>query len=416
MLDFFWAGIKSRQDGFFNQCKGDIMSHKMRRTSILGGLAVGFLLVTSLISSGPAGCGSGGGDEVEGQFDDLEITSTETSGALSMGGTVDVNADGNLEMVLNAIPNPDSPTTPFGVDDLDFTENFTEAAATLIVDGEKLQVDFSCTVAAVGEGAVAPADIVFVLDTTGSMGTTITSVKTSIIEFADAISDVLDVRFALVTFGDKVNTDNEGGCKRRFMNFSGSTSAESATALQTFIETADNGVVACGGVGATENAFGAVNTALSVLSFREKVSRVFIVITDITTHVKEGAVTREANGDDVDPLPPTIDALRTSLEGAAVFTITNDPSDTTDTTEDGTTFVSRLLTGGGINISLGSGTFNLGDLPLTTFLSSGYRIVCRPPDICTGRPQVNGTIECTATDSTGRSGTVSWVTILRCGD
>lgn len=48
-----------------------------------------------------------------------------------------------------------------------------------------------------------PADIVFLIDTTGSMGTPISSVKSSLSSFADALKSAgVDFRFGLISYGD----------------------------------------------------------------------------------------------------------------------------------------------------------------------------------------------------------------------
>src|SRR5579885_2520581 len=174
---------------------------------------------------GPGGCGGGGsggsggsGGGVAGQFSGVDVASTDTSGALSVGGNVSINSDGNIVMLLNAIPNPDNPSTPYASSDLKFTESFTPDSSTLIVnDSKETGVDFTCTTDK-STGATSPADIVFVLGTTGSMESAIDGVRNSIETFATAISDSNDVRFALVTYGNEVNTDDDLGCLRRFLD------------------------------------------------------------------------------------------------------------------------------------------------------------------------------------------------------
>jgi Mg-chelatase subunit ChlD len=123
-------------------------------------------------------------------------------------------------------------------------------------------------------GGVTQADIVFVLDVTGSMGDEIEGVKNNILEFADSLkSRAVDVRLAMVTFLDVI------GSVYPFTNdpavFKGWVSAQTAY----------------GGGDTPENSLDALYQA-SQLQFRGGASRIFIWITDAPYHEKNAITTR----------------------------------------------------------------------------------------------------------------------------
>lgn len=359
-----------------------------------------------------AGCGgsSGGGtdddDTDDGAFDAVTIDSTETTGELNIGGTLDVDEDGNLVMRLNAIPNPDDTESPYTSDDLTFTETIESAEDAELTKGVvKFQTNFSCTTQSGSE--TSPADIVFVVDNTGSMGATIEGVKDSIVEFALAVDDTLDAQFAMVTFGDETNDSDA---------FRPTQDLTDASTLESFIESS---VTATGGNDFPENSLGALDCARlggdCNLSFRDGASRIFILITDATAHTTENDVEVCDGGfgpDTVTPSPPPAVAdLVTDMGGDAVFVIHNFESGGDLSANDGCADPGDLAINGGIELTLATdGDLNLiSDVPLTDFLTSGYVMVCDDPGVCD-----NVQITCTAEDAEGRTGTVIWNGTLTC--
>ncbi len=116
-------------------------------------------------------------------------------------------------------------------------------------------------------GGVNKADIVFVLDVTGSMGNEIDGVKENIVEFADSLSyQGIDFRLGMVTFLDEVE------------NIYDFTSD-----VQQFQEYV-NQQYAHGGGDHAENSLDALMQACQ-FDFRPTANRVFIWITDATYHI-----------------------------------------------------------------------------------------------------------------------------------
>lgn len=119
-------------------------------------------------------------------------------------------------------------------------------------------------------GGVRRADIVFVVDDTGSMGGEIASVRNNIIDFADQLEGSgIDFALGLVTFKDDVTLVN------------GSSLTQDVDQFKGWVEN----LVANGGGDNPENAFGAAQVAASALSYRPASQRVMILITDIDSQV-----------------------------------------------------------------------------------------------------------------------------------
>jgi hypothetical protein len=118
-------------------------------------------------------------------------------------------------------------------------------------------------------GGVTKADIVFVLDVTGSMTEEISGVKNNIIEFSNALSARrIDFQLGLVTFLDQVE------------NIYGFTSN-----VQTFYNQVDE-QFAHGGDDYPENSLQALLSA-SQFNFRPDSRRIFIWITDAAYHIND---------------------------------------------------------------------------------------------------------------------------------
>ncbi|HOT96117.1 MAG TPA: YCF48-related protein [bacterium] len=122
------------------------------------------------------------------------------------------------------------------------------------------------TVESVSGTSGAKADIVFVFDTTGSMGEEINGLKERASAFADALAAKgIDYRLALVTYGDAVDKIND-------------FTAEIST-FKGWI----NSLYASGGGDTKENSLEGLASA-TTLSFRAVSQRIFILITDADYH------------------------------------------------------------------------------------------------------------------------------------
>lgn len=122
------------------------------------------------------------------------------------------------------------------------------------------------TVEMVGVTSGAKADIVFIFDTTGSMGGEIDGLKARATAFADGLAAKgIDYRLALVTFGDEVD---------QVQNFT-----TDITAFKSWIE----GLTASGGGDTKENALEGLARA-ATMGFRAVSQKIAILITDAPYH------------------------------------------------------------------------------------------------------------------------------------
>lgn len=144
-------------------------------------------------------------------------------------------------------------------------------------------------------GGINSADIVFVLDVTGSMTEEIAMVRDNIIEFADSLSyGGIDYRLGMVTFLDEIENIYE---------FTGDVQEFQLNVSEQY---------AHGGDDTPENSLDAL-TAASQFDFRTNAKRIIIWITDANFHISDDVTqqTREA----------VIDQLL--AEGIQVFCIGN---------------------------------------------------------------------------------------------
>ncbi len=120
-------------------------------------------------------------------------------------------------------------------------------------------------------GGVNSADIVFVLDVTGSMGNEIDDVKNNVVEFADSLAARgVDYRLGLVTFLDENETVLDfTKDKNTFRNWIGAQYAH-------------------GGGDGPENSLQALLTA-SQFNFRPETKKLFIWVTDADYHEQDWA-------------------------------------------------------------------------------------------------------------------------------
>lgn len=145
------------------------------------------------------------------------------------------------------------------VDDLDASNFFN------LEDGAAME---DCTVQLLSEGGTgAKADIVFVFDTTGSMGDEIEGLRTNTLAFADTLAaSGIDYRLGLVAFGDTVLATHD------------------LTADPNEFRAIVQSLVAEGGDDEPENPLDAVRDA-TALTLRPEAARIFILVTDATFHV-----------------------------------------------------------------------------------------------------------------------------------
>ena len=153
-------------------------------------------------------------------------------------------------------------------------------------------------------GGVRLADIIFVIDDTGSMGGEIDQVRDNVISFVDQL-EASGVNFALglTTYKDDVTLYNEG------------TLTEDASAFRSQI----SDLFASGGGDFAENGLAATEVSLNSFSFRPGSQKIFVLITDATSQ------TPPDHGSHVTPDPPALDALIGDLRGAGVTTYVAGP-------------------------------------------------------------------------------------------
>jgi VWFA-related protein len=139
---------------------------------------------------------------------------------------------------------------------------------TIVEEGKTVTItDFA------GLGSNRPVDVVFVFDTTGSMGDEVDGVKERCIAFAEELENKhRDYRLGLVTFWDEVKGVYGTGGKL----------TDDVDEFKGWIST----IRPVGGEGAgdEENDFGALKEAATGMQFRAEAQRVFILITDNLPH------------------------------------------------------------------------------------------------------------------------------------
>jgi len=154
------------------------------------------------------------------------------------------------------------------------------------------------------------ADIVFIIDTTSSMGSYIANVKSSIQSFADSLSSSgINIRLGLVAYGDTIpydRNDGDGMYADDLMKYP-------FTDVKTFKDTLnylphyDGGDVPESGL---EAIMDPTNGALT-FPFRSTASKQFIVVTDADVH---------DNNDALNPGTFNIDAVASNLKTAGIKT------------------------------------------------------------------------------------------------
>lgn len=261
--------------------------------------------------------------------------------------------------------------------------NLPPSAFTVVEDG----VVKGITVERISSDSRAAADLVFVFDTTASMGSALSSVQASIVAFADHLEDGgLDVRLGAVTFGDAYDTKVESGTRGvslredtppSFDNFERPTFALSDD-FDAFREFIEGDTPRAGGDG-PENAYGATEFVYDEFAWRAGAQRLMVVITDVCQHTPttfsrfSGAAGYEGW------MPPSQEALIEKLRGnATVHAIGPDYSvygcgshyDVAD-------LAGAAGTGGVFHAWDGWSEFDLTELPLAAAARGGYVITYR---------------------------------------
>lgn len=135
-----------------------------------------------------------------------------------------------------------------------------------VLENNNLQVDYFDVILPKTSGRVRLADIVFLIDCSGSMGGEITGVKSNVNNFANALAaSNVDFRLGLVRFG------NGSGANPYVFN-NGNLTGDIST-FQGFV----NSLGASGGF---EPGFLAIRQAITGFNFRPGAQKVFIIITD----------------------------------------------------------------------------------------------------------------------------------------
>lgn len=169
---------------------------------------------------------------------------------------VDASAFPEITIYVSVTDESGQPVRAFEQDDFQVLE-----------DGKPVKIkDFA------GVGESRPVDIVFVFDTTGSMGEEIEGMKNTSIAFADKLRESnRDFRLGLVAFGDEI---------REVHKPDGSLTAD-AEEFKGWISR----LRALGGGDDPEISLDAVQRAMQ-MSFRPDAQRIFVLITDARAHVK----------------------------------------------------------------------------------------------------------------------------------
>ncbi len=182
-------------------------------------------------------------------------------------------SDSGLTVVIDTLRLSNLPVVDFtfhvvNVENEALISNLANENIFLYENGDRIQ-DYSLMKDTAG--GVHSADIVFVLDVTGSMGDEITEVKNNVIEFADSLSKRgVDYRLGLVTFLDAIE------------------SVKDFTNDKNIFKDWINQQYAHGGDDTPENSLQALLTA-SQFTFRPEAKKIFVWITDADYHENDWA-------------------------------------------------------------------------------------------------------------------------------
>ena len=396
-----------------------------RRFSIVTGLFIGTLMIAGAHFGGIGGCGgtsTGGGatgEDVDADDTVAVTTNTFTStgdltgtGALSV---TDMDGDGNQDLVANLSSILDSTGNPIDqttltADNFEMTESeaLTLAAngglisLTLVDTKDQTTAPLTCTWTPNSSATSQPLDISFILDTTGSMGSKVGAMTSSLSDFFDdLVAGGVAVQAGGIVYGDAFNTKSTTGSsytvgtgsnepptfdtdERPFLNLVTPVSGASNDSMDTFLSEINTDCgFGCGGGDSAENTIGALDHASLNTSFRPEALKAFLVFGDNDAHSTE--TFEDAFSFFTGPpsfttwQPRSLSTVQSALPaGASVFTITDD-------SELGTGFVNLtdLTFGAGVHVDLPDGPIDLNTLDLLEFLTAGGQLVC------------GGTLRCT---------------------
>lgn len=129
-----------------------------------------------------------------------------------------------------------------------------------------------------------PVDVVFVFDTTGSMGSEISGMKTAVINFANTLAGAgVDARFGLTEYKDFSKSCSGvtcGGSSDFPYKVYGSGNLVNAATLKTWID----GLRASGGADGPESLLAALAHTVNDQNFRAGAQKFAVVITDAPPH------------------------------------------------------------------------------------------------------------------------------------
>ena len=255
-----------------------------------------------------------------------------------------------------------------------------EAEDFTVVEGEVVQ---GIVVREIEADDEVPADIAFVIDTSGTMKDALSSVQEGIIDFASTLaSSGLDVRLGAVTFGDAFDTLAEGSRSSGISISGESPPAFDSDERPSFALTDDlfrfQAFIAeespRGGIDDPENSLGALTFAHKNLEWREGAQRILVVVTDTCSHTRRSS---EYFIQDAWLPEPYEDVLEEISTRATVHVIGRGSS----CPKFGGTMSMAEFTGsdgtGGLFHDWNDGSFDLANIGLTQTVANSYLITYR---------------------------------------
>lgn len=248
------------------------------------------------------------------------------------------------------------------------------------------------TVEPISSDARAGADIIFVLDTTASMGPGLTSAGDSLADFADHLdASGLDVRVGAIAFGDAYDTldpddVDSNTLGHSFMNETppGFDSDERPSfplsadfeAFKDFVshEARDGGR---SGGDIPENSLGALEYTYDTDAFgwRDGAQRIMIVITDACAHTDQTYMSANITAPWI---PKSAAAVIDKLQGSATVHVISPESLSCGTNYANMKDVTGVTGTGGVFVDWnGYDDFDLKDLPITAAVAGGYLVKYR---------------------------------------
>lgn len=189
---------------------------------------------------------------------------------LTVSFSVGTAEDGGSQFItLNPVINPQSGSFLDGLVPVSEIDGVGVGNIELTEDGVPLPLECAPLL----QSPEARSDLVFVIDSTGSMEQTISTAQDSAVELAGFLAEQgLDMRFGAVEFRD----DSDPAADSWFFDLNAS-----AAKLEAFIAT----LQADGGADEPENPLDAIHTVLNEMSWRPGATRVIVLFTDASMHV-----------------------------------------------------------------------------------------------------------------------------------